>query len=67
MTNERETIPDFASEAEERAYWETHDSMGRIDWSGAQRTRFPNLKPSTNSISRGSTSKPTGGTYPTSR
>lgn len=41
----------FASEAEERAYWERTDSAGEVDWSKAQRVRFPNLKPSTTSIS----------------
>lgn len=41
----------FRSEAEERDYWETHDSTDTIDWSKAERVRFPNLKPSTASIS----------------
>lgn len=41
----------FATEAEERAYWERTDSAGEVDWSKAQRVRFPNLKPSTTSIS----------------
>lgn len=44
-------IPSFATEAEERAFWETHDSTDYIDWSKAQRVTFPNLKPSTTSIS----------------
>jgi predicted DNA binding CopG/RHH family protein len=44
-------VPDFASEAEERAFWETHDSTGHVDWSKAQRVRLPNLKPSTTAIS----------------
>lgn len=44
-------IPKFASEAEERKFWETHDSTPYVDWSNAQRVRFPNLKPSTTSIS----------------
>ena len=39
------------SEAAERAYWEKTDSADHVDWSGAQRTSFPNLKPSTQSIS----------------
>jgi predicted DNA binding CopG/RHH family protein len=43
--------PAFKTEAEERAYWETHDSANRIDWSKAERARFPNLKPSTKAIS----------------
>jgi len=44
-------IPHFAGEAEERRFWETHDSTEYVDWSKAQRTRFPNLKLSTTSIS----------------
>ncbi|MEW6768093.1 MAG: BrnA antitoxin family protein [Pseudomonadota bacterium] len=44
-------IPSFKSEAEERKFWETHDSTEYLDWSKAQRMRFPNLKPSTTAIS----------------
>jgi len=44
-------IPEFKSEAEERAFWETHDSSGYVDWSKAQPASFPNLKPSTKTIS----------------
>ena len=44
-------IPEFASEAEERRFWETHDSAAYVDWSSAGFVRFPNLKPSTETIS----------------
>ncbi len=44
-------IPAFRNEAEERKFRETHDSTDYVDWSKAQRVRFPNLKPSTQSIS----------------
>jgi predicted DNA binding CopG/RHH family protein len=44
-------IPSFANEAEERRFWETHDSTDYVDWSKAQRARFPNLKLSTTAIS----------------
>jgi len=44
-------IPKFKSEAEEREFWEKHDSTEYIDWSKAKRASFPNLKPSTQSIS----------------
>lgn len=44
-------IPTFKSEAEERAFWETHDSSEYVDWSKAQPTAMPNLKPSTKTIS----------------
>jgi len=45
------TIPGFASETEERDFWETHDSTQYLDWSQAQRAVLPNLKPSTRTIS----------------
>jgi len=51
MNKHAKPIPDFASEAEERRFWETHDSADRIDWSKAEKVRLPNLKPSTVSIS----------------
>ena len=44
-------IPAFKSEAEERKFWETHDSTDYIDWRKAERVRFANLKPSTTAIS----------------
>jgi predicted DNA binding CopG/RHH family protein len=44
-------IPRFKTEAEERKFWETHDSTDYVDWSKAERVRFPNLKPSTTAIS----------------
>jgi len=45
------SIPVFKTEADERRFWETHDSTDYIDWNKAQRVRFPNLKPSTTAIS----------------
>lgn len=48
---EGKIIPQFASEADERAFWETHDSAGYVDWSKAKRARLPNLRPSTKTIS----------------
>lgn len=44
-------IPRFKTEVEERKFWETHDSTDYVDWSKAERTRLPNLKPSTTAIS----------------
>ena len=44
-------IPEFESEAEERAFWESHGSTDYIDWKVAERAQFPNLKPSTKTIS----------------
>ena len=51
MSRKRKPIPSFKSEAEERAFWETHDSTEYVDWSRAERVRLPNLKPSTKAIS----------------
>ena len=45
------TIPKFSSEAEERAFWESHDSTQYLDWSKAEKIRLPNLKPTSTSIS----------------
>jgi predicted DNA binding CopG/RHH family protein len=44
-------IPKFKSENEERAFWAKRDSADFIDWSKAKRARFPDLKPSTRTIS----------------
>jgi predicted DNA binding CopG/RHH family protein len=44
-------VPRFKTEAEERKFWETHDSTDYIDWSKSERVRLPNLKPSTTAIS----------------
>ena len=43
--------PDFKTEAEEREFWESHDSADYLAWSQAQRASFPKLKPSTKTIS----------------
>ena len=44
-------IPKFETEAQERAFWETHDSSDYVDWKQAQPVSMPNLKPSTKTIS----------------
>ncbi len=44
-------IPVFKTEEEEREFWATHDSTDFIDWRKARRAVFPNLKPSTKTIS----------------
>ena len=51
MSSRRKKIPAFVDEAEERAFWESHDSTDYLDWSQAQRITLPNLKPTTQSIS----------------
>lgn len=45
------SIPQFNSEAEEREFWEAHDSSDLVDWSKAEAVSMPNLKPSTKTIS----------------
>lgn len=47
----RSTIPEFRSEADERRFWETHDTSPFVDWSKTRVTVFPDLKPSTETIS----------------
>jgi len=44
-------IPYFKTEDEERDFWATHDSTEYVDWSKAELAVFPNLKPTTKSIS----------------
>jgi predicted DNA binding CopG/RHH family protein len=51
MSKSPKAVPKFRSEAEERRFWETHDSSDYVDWSKAKHARLPNLKPSTTSIS----------------
>jgi predicted DNA binding CopG/RHH family protein len=47
----RKPIPRFRDEAEERKFWETHDSSDYVDWDRAADVQFPNLKPTTTAIS----------------
>ncbi len=47
----RKKIPKFKNEAEERLFWQKHDSADYLDWSDAEETILPKLKPSTRSIS----------------
>jgi predicted DNA binding CopG/RHH family protein len=51
MSKRPKAIPKFSSEAAERAFWEKNDSTAHLDWSKAQVATFPNLKPSTKTIS----------------
>ncbi|CUS03713.2 conserved protein of unknown function [Candidatus Promineifilum breve] len=44
-------IPEFLNEDEEREFWATHDSTEYVDWNRAERVIFPNLKPTTRTIS----------------
>lgn len=47
----KKQIPVFKSEAEERRFWQTHDSTDYVDWSKAEAVLMPKLKPTTRSIS----------------
>jgi predicted DNA binding CopG/RHH family protein len=51
MNKQPKPVPKFANEAQERAFWETHDSTEYLDWSKAQKVVLPNLKPTTRTIS----------------
>ena len=51
MSKRPKTIPKFSNEAAERAFWEKNDSAEYLEWSKARPAAFPNLKPSTKTIS----------------
>ena len=51
MAKPRKKIPEFKTEADEREFWESHDSSDYLDWSKAKAVRLPNLKASTKTIS----------------
>jgi predicted DNA binding CopG/RHH family protein len=51
MSERIKTIPKFANEAAERAFWEKSDSSGYLDWKEAPLTVLPKLKPATQTIS----------------
>jgi predicted DNA binding CopG/RHH family protein len=53
MSARLKRIPEFKTEAQERAFWEGpgRDSTEYLDWSKARKVRLPNIKLSTQSIS----------------
>ena len=51
MSKQPKTVPKFATEAQERAFWEKNDSADYQDWTRARRVVLPNLKPTTKTIS----------------
>lgn len=51
MRKKQKLIPEFKSEDEERDFWARADSSEYFDWNKAERSLFPDLKPSTESIS----------------
>lgn len=44
-------IPKFNNEDDEQNFWDTHDLTDYFDMSKAQKVVFPNLQPSTQTIS----------------
>lgn len=51
MSKLLKSVPEFSNEAEERAFWEKHDTSDYVDWAKAKRVALPNLKPTTKTIS----------------
>ena len=51
MNKPVKAIPKFTAEAQERAFWETHDSTEYLDWTKARKAVLANLKPTTKTIS----------------
>ena len=51
MSRKLKPVPAFSSEADERRFWESHDSSDYLDWSKAERVRLPALKPTSTAIS----------------
>ncbi|MQM32775.1 MAG: hypothetical protein CRU78_20720 [Candidatus Accumulibacter phosphatis] len=51
MSKRTKTVPNFATEAQERAFWEKNNSADYQDWSKARRVVLPSLKPTTKTIS----------------
>lgn len=51
MKKRLKPIPKFKNEDEEREFWATADTSEYFDWSKAEEVIFPNLRPSTQSIS----------------
>jgi predicted DNA binding CopG/RHH family protein len=49
--NKLKKIPVFSNEEEEREFWASHDSSEYVEWKKSERVIFPNLKPSTKTIS----------------
>jgi len=49
--NKLKKIPEFKTEVEERKFWESKNSTDYLNWDKAKLASFPNLKPSTKTIS----------------
>jgi hypothetical protein len=53
--NKLKAVPVFASEAEEREFWLTHDTTKYFDDTKTESARFPRLKPRKSATSTRST------------
>ncbi|MEO7854729.1 MAG: BrnA antitoxin family protein [Rubrivivax sp.] len=51
MSKQLKRVPAFRSEAAERKFWLTHDTTEYFDAAKSVSVSFPNLKPSTQTIS----------------
>ncbi len=51
MAKRLKKIPKFKNEDEEAKFWNNHESSDYLDWSKAKHVVFPNLKPTSRSIS----------------
>jgi predicted DNA binding CopG/RHH family protein len=51
MKKKLKEIPKFKNEDEEREFWSKHDSTDFFDWDKSEIAIFPNLKPTTRTIS----------------
>ena len=52
MVNGLKELPSFTTEEEEREFWANQDSTEYIDWDEASAAVFPQLKPTTKSITK---------------
>jgi predicted DNA binding CopG/RHH family protein len=50
-TKKYKKIPEFKSQSSEAKFWNKNDTTDYIDWDNAKLAIFPNLKPSTKTIS----------------
>ncbi|OGY87430.1 MAG: hypothetical protein A2233_00755 [Candidatus Kerfeldbacteria bacterium RIFOXYA2_FULL_38_24] len=51
MPKRQKKVPKFKNEQAEGVFWQKHDSAPFLDWSKAKNTTFPDLQPSTKTIS----------------
>ncbi|MFW6333506.1 MAG: CopG family antitoxin [Thermodesulfobacteriota bacterium] len=47
----KKKIPEFKTEAEERRFWQQHDSSEYLDWADSEEVVLPRLKASTRTMS----------------